>query len=385
MSGYKCSMSNKLFNSFFMGGFECSTHRTRSGKRLDMITATRHDSHAFADYERLRNRGIYTARDGVRWHIIEKAPYQYDFSSVLAMLRAARHAEIQIIWDLCHYGWPDDLDIFSHEFIRRYAEFAKAFAHTLKNETDDIPFICPINEISFFSWASGEVGYFYPYAEKRGNELKIQLVRAVIEGIEAVWDVNPEARIVHTDPLINIIADPARPDCNAEAEAYRLSQFAAWDMIGGRLYPQLGGHDKFLDIIGVNFYPHNQWMFDSLPYNPSFAIDRSNSLYKPFRQMLIENYERYKRPLFIAETGAEGDLRLDWLRYVCDEVRVALRAGATIEGICLYPIINHPGWDDDRHCHNGLWDYPDSSGERKIYEPLADELRSQMHLFGLTR
>lgn len=378
-------MSNRLFKSFFIGGFECSTHRTRSGKRLDMIGATQHDTYVVADYERLRKSGICTVRDGVRWHIIERAPYQYDFSSVLEMLRAARDAEIQVIWDLCHYGWPDDLDIFSHEFIRRYAEFAKAFAHILKNETDDTPLMCPINGVSFFSWASGEVGYFFPYAEKRGNELKIQLVRAVIEGIEAVWDVIPGARIVHTDPLINIIADPAKPDCYDEAEAYRLSQFAAWDMIGGRLYPQLGGHDKYLDIIGVNFYPHNQWMFDSLPYNPSFAVDRSHSLYKPFHQMLIENYERYKRPIVIAETGAEGDLRLDWLRYVCDEVRAALQARATIEGICLYPIVNHPGWDDERHCYNGLWDYPNNVGVRKLYKPLADELRSQIYLFELTR
>lgn len=378
-------MSNKLFKSFFIGGFECSTHRTRSGKRLDMIAATQHDSYVYADYERLRNRGIYTARDGIRWHIIEKSPYKYNFSSVFAMLRAARNARIQIIWDLCHYGWPDDLDIFSLEFIQRYAKFAKAFAQILKNETDGTPFICPINEISFFSWASGEVGYFFPYAEKRGNELKIQLVRTVIEGIEAVWDIIPGARIVHTDPLINIIADPAKPDCSAEAEAYRLSQFATWDMIGGQLCPQLGGDDKYLDIIGVNFYPHNQWMFDSLPYNPSFAVDRSHSLYKPFRQMLMEIYERYKRPLFIAETGAENDLRLDWLRYVCDEVRTVLQAGASIEGICLYPIVNHPGWDDERHCHNGLWDFPNNEGEREIYEPLADELRSQLHLFGSTR
>ncbi|HYP08997.1 MAG TPA: hypothetical protein VER03_22410, partial [Bryobacteraceae bacterium] len=48
-----------------------------------------------------------------------------------------------------------------------------------------------------------------------------------------------------------------------------------------------------------------------------------------------------------------------------------------VEGICLYPIVNHPGWDDDRHCHNGLWDYCNESGHREIYKPLADELRTQ--------
>jgi hypothetical protein len=51
-----------------------------------------------------------------------------------------------------------------------------------------------------------------------------------------------------------------------------------------------------------------------------------------------------------------------------------------IEGICLYPIVNHPGWDDDRHCHNGLWDYADDQGNREIYEPLARELDIQQHL-----
>ena len=42
--------------------------------------------------------------------------------------------------------------------------------------------------------------------------------------------------------------------------------------------------------------------------------------------------------------------------------------------------MNHPGWDDDRHCHNGLWDYADAAGERAIYEPLARELASQQRL-----
>jgi hypothetical protein len=52
-----------------------------------------------------------------------------------------------------------------------------------------------------------------------------------------------------------------------------------------------------------------------------------------------------------------------------------------VEGICLYPILNHPGWEDDRHCHNGLWDYADEAGEREICAPMAQELRRQQQLF----
>jgi hypothetical protein len=53
-----------LFRSFLLGGFECSTHRRRDGRRLDLIRASRHDEFAREDYERLRARGICAARDG---------------------------------------------------------------------------------------------------------------------------------------------------------------------------------------------------------------------------------------------------------------------------------------------------------------------------------
>ena len=82
-------MAEIPFKSFLMGGFECSTHRIRSGRRLDMIAATRHDQFAEKDYTRLLNLGMGTARDGLRWHLIETEPYKYDLSSLEAQARAA--------------------------------------------------------------------------------------------------------------------------------------------------------------------------------------------------------------------------------------------------------------------------------------------------------
>src|SRR6266436_4307577 len=100
-----------MFQSFFSGGFECSTHRSLSGRRLDLIAATKHDKYVAADYARLQELGIRTIREGIRWHLIEQTQHQYDFTSVLPMLRTARDAGLEVIWDLCHYGWPDDVDI----------------------------------------------------------------------------------------------------------------------------------------------------------------------------------------------------------------------------------------------------------------------------------
>lgn len=370
-----------LFKSFFVGGFECSTHHTKAGRRLDLIAATAHDTYAAEDYLRLQSQGIRTVRSGIRWHLIEKSPGHYDFSSALQMIRRARETNTQVIWDLCHYGWPDYLDVFKPEFVQSFARMSRAFAELLANETNGVQFISPINEISFLAWASGEVGYFYPYTERRGFELKTQLVRAAIESIEAVWSVLPETRILHSDPVINIVADPYRPHERADAEGHRQAQYQAWDMLAGRMWPQLGGAERYLDIIGVNYYPHNQWIHNTPAFNPSLALARAHELYRPFRDILLEIQERYRRPLFIAETGAENEDRAPWLAYISDEVSAARNAGAHIEGICLYPIINHPGWDDERHCHNGLWDYANEAGEREIYGPLADELRRQQQRF----
>jgi hypothetical protein len=101
--------------------------------------------------------------------------------------------------------------------------------------------------------------------------------------------------------------------------------------------------------------------------------------------MLREVYDRYRRPVFIAETGIEGDARPTWLRYIGQEARAAAAAGVELEGLCLYPIIDYPGWGDNRHCYAGLWDYADDEGHREIYEPLAGELEHQQQLWDIQR
>jgi hypothetical protein len=72
----KKDFGDYIFKSYFMGGFECSTHRNFQRRRIDVIEATRHDVFAEADYRRLIHFGIRTARDGIRWHLIEREPFQ---------------------------------------------------------------------------------------------------------------------------------------------------------------------------------------------------------------------------------------------------------------------------------------------------------------------
>jgi hypothetical protein len=310
--------------------------------------------------------------------VIERTPFRYDFSSVLPMVRVGRDLRLQIIWDLFHYGWPDDLDVFSPAFVTRFVRMARAFAQVYAAEMDEIPYFCPINEISFLAWAGGDSGHLNPYATGRGFELKVHLARAAIEAAEAIWDVLPSARLIHVDPVVHIVADPERPHETDIAEGYRRAQFQGWDLLRGDLCPEIGGHPKYLDILGLNFYPNNEWVYNGP------ALRRYDPRYRPFREIIAEVQDRYGRPMIVSETGSEHRIRANWFRYVCNEVAAAIDAGHPLYGICLYPIFCHPGWVDDRHCPNGLWDYADAHGHREIYQPLADELAAQQPHFELS-
>ncbi len=369
-----------LFRSFFLGGFECSTHRRNDGRRLDLIAATRHDLLAEEDYRQVAEHGIRAVRDGVRWHLVQAGgPGQYDWSPVQPMLQAASRTGTQVVWDLCHYGWPDWLDFFSPDFASRFAEYAVRFAELARAETGQAPTLCPLNEISFLAWAGGETGHFNPCTRGRGPEVKRQAVAATLAATRAMRQAVPGTRVFAVEPLINTVGRPNMVEDIAPSEARNAGMWEAWDMLLGRQAPELGGSEDVLDAIGVNFYWNNQWwLHEGRDAAPLSVFDER---WVPLRELLAKVHNHFKRPIFVAETSIEGDRRALWLRYVAEEVREAIRAGVPVEGICLYPVLSHPGWDNDRYCPNGLLEMEPRHGRRPVHAPLARELRRQQQDF----
>src|SRR6478672_5049663 len=310
------------FGSFLMGGFESSTHRDKTGRRLDLVASTRHDEFAEQDYSRLMDLGLYGCRDAVRWHLIEREPYKYDFSSLKSQVAAARKTGIEVTWDYFHYGFPDDLDIFSPEFIDRFVAFSRIVTEYLRSELGGRLLACPVNEISFFSWAAGHAGSFYPATRRRGTELKRQLVRAGIASSRAIKSLVPDAVIMFTDPAIHVVSKDPRPSKQRAAEAYRQAQFEAFDMLLGRGKKDLGGGEDVMDVIGLNYYFHNQWH-----HSNRRKLPLGHQLYRPLSDILDEYQSRYNKPLILAETGIEDDERPEWFRYICGETRKALALG----------------------------------------------------------
>lgn len=366
-----------LFHSFWMGGFESATHINRAGVRLDMIADNQHDVQVAHDYTSLREVGMQTARDGLRWHLIERGG-RFDFASLAPMAAAARERGVQVIWNLCHYGWPDDVNVFAPGFPDRFARYCAAVARFFAAQSDDVPWYAPVNEISFLAWAAGEVGYLNPFAVGRGSEIKRQFARAAIAGMEAIWAVDRRARFAHVDPLIHIVPPRDRPDLAAAAEtAWHDGQFEAWDMLAGRAAPELGGNPRYLDVVGVNFYYDNQW--EHRGHRINYWAEPRDPRWIPLRELLAAVWHRYRRPLFIAETSHFQERRARWLSDITEEVIAALRDGVPLEGICLYPVINRYDWDYPHHLHeSGLFDLafaPDGVYRRVLNADYGAELR----------
>lgn len=365
---------SNFFTSFFMAGFECSSHRRKDGVRLDLIRATAHDKHALDDYRRCAALGLTSIRDGLRWHLIGKAPGVYDWSGWKHMLDAAAEAGVQVIWDIFHYGSPDFVDQKSAAFIPAYAEFAGKAVEVHREVTGKPAIVCPINEISFFTWAV-ETGYFPPEGTPGNGWFKRQLVRAAVAGVAAMRAADPECRFAWAEPLIHVAPRDHSREEKKNANDYRTAQFEAYDLLLGRLEPELGGHEDMVDVVGLNFYPHNQWYF----HGPTIPMGHHE--YRPLEEMLVEAAERFGKPIYLAETGSEHSGRPAWLHYVCDEVRAAMARGIAFEGICIYPVTSYPGWDNSRRAEVGLFSVPLANGERKLFKPLADELERQQAIF----
>ncbi len=368
-------MSNDpTFASFLQAGFECSSHRRSDGVRLDLIRATGHDKHVLEDYQLCRRLGFGTLRDGLRWHLIEKSPGNYDWSSWLPALEAAEEAGVQVIWDLFHYGSPDHVDQAADNFPDRFTEFALAAIEVQQSVSDRPPLICPLNEINFLSWAVDD-GYFPRVGPEEVGWFKHQLVRAAITATRAIKQRWPRATVVWAEPLIHIAPHDHRRQTVRGAKENLQGMYEAYDWIMGLAKPELGGDPSLVDVVGWNFYPHNQWYWNG----PTIPLGHHE--YRRLADMLVEMAERYQKPIFLSETGAEGSGKPSWLHYVCNEVRDAMDRGTDIRGVCWYPITAYPGWDNSRHAETGLLSTIVADGTRHVDQRLLEEFEVQRALF----
>lgn len=367
-----------IFPTFFLSGFECSTFDWKDQGRRNLIAETRHLEHAHEDYALLQRLGIGVAREGILWPFVDRGGGRYDFSSVDPLIAAMKAHKVLPIWDLCHYGYPADADPFSDAFVERFARYARACAEYVVTRLPGPHFFTPINEITFFSFIGGEWGWAAPFGKSRELRFKLReaLCRADIAAVKAIRDVDPEARMVHIDPLVNVVPPEDRPDlAQAAWEETYVDTFRALDTIAGKHRPEFGGSPEILDIVGVNCYSFGQMEYRES--GPHAALPPDDPRICPLCELLTLAYERYRRPILVGETSGLDKGRDNWLRDVMHEALAAVARGVDLHGICLFPAVDMPDWHKGIWLHNGICDLLEDRGDlrRLPAEHYCDELR----------
>jgi beta-glucosidase/6-phospho-beta-glucosidase/beta-galactosidase len=383
-----------LFKSFISAGFECTSALAQDKRRLNLLGQTRHDDLCLDDYALMNQNGFLTVREGLSWNAIDQGAGVYDFSRYIPLLEAAQRHGIQQIWDLNHFDYPFRLDPFSKEFIEAFAKHAQEFIKLWRSYSPtETLYVVPINEISFFAWIGADMGWWAPYKKGRrnGGKLKAQLVRAAIAAMDAIWEVDDNVRFIQVDPFMRRVAKQPQPvseDTTAAAppifppskkalahiaEFNDVVRFEAWDLLSGRKKPELGGDPKYLDIIGMNYYIHNQeWVItgekDTILHQ---LIDWDSPDRVPFAEMIRTVHDRYQRPIFISETGSFGTRRGEWWQRTLAEIDDALAHKLPIVGVCAYPILDRPESAGFLLPNSGVWDFDpaDSLCQRMGHQP----------------
>lgn len=352
---------------FWLGGYEGADHVNGAGTPLDLVAASGHLARLDEDHRRARQAGLSAVRESIGWRLAEDGSGRIDLARARHIAASASRHGLQVLWTLMHYGVPNGLSLHDDRMIGRFARFAAEVARQIGLASAQPPVFNLVNEISFLAWAASLAGMLQPpnglppddptsstdAAHISGYAVKRRLVQATLAAMAAVREVDPRTRFLHVDPVVHAVAPVDDPGLAEHAALVRSWQWQSWDLLCGRAEPALGGHPGALDLIGLNHYHSSQWEVGS---EDRLDWHRRDPRRLPLASLLAEVWQRYQRPMLLAETSHVGQGRAGWLHDVADQLRSARAAGLPVLGLCLYPLTDRPDWQQPTQWHrSGLW------------------------------
>jgi beta-glucosidase/6-phospho-beta-glucosidase/beta-galactosidase len=339
----------------FIGAFE-STYQPAFD--VDVAETTGHASRWRADLELLLSCGVTRLRYPVRWHRIEHRRRTYDWAHTDEVLGWMVDHGMRPIPDLLHHtSYPRWLrqGFVDRRFAGAYLRFVEAFArrypwveeYTLCNEPFTTFLMC------------GQEGVWPPHLKGLKGFLTLarSMLPAIAEASRAYRDLLPSARHLYVDTCER--ASAANEAAQPVADLANDRRFFVLDLFLGRPLdperpfvaqvlaaggaPLLDLEPGHVDVLGLDYYAHNQWQYldgsgRGLPSSPE-----PGSL-----SGLIGEYAgRYGLPCAIGETNIRGFAsdRASWLRYTLEQCEIAQDEGVAMDGYCWFPFVDSCDWD----------------------------------------
>ncbi|MDQ4065353.1 MAG: family 1 glycosylhydrolase [Actinomycetota bacterium] len=324
---------------------------------IDIVETTGHDRRWRHDLALLRSCGVTRLRYPIRWHRVERAPGEYDWSATDEIFEHMGAEGFRPIVDLLHHcsyprwlsgGFADPR--FRDAYLRYCEEVASRYpwldSYTLLNEPFTTLFLC------------GHEGIWPPYG--RGMSAFVALARNVIPALadaaRMFADALPHAQHVYVDPCEGHSAGVEESSATYAALAND-RRFFVLDLLLGhhidedrpffRSVMEHGGSDLLdieparVDVLGLDYYAHLEWSFDV--NGATCPSARPQGL----AALILQYAERYALPMILGETNIRGTAtdRVSWLKYTLEQCEKARMLGARLDGYCWFPFIDSTDWD----------------------------------------
>lgn len=367
---------------------------------VDQLEWTGHKARWRQDLALAKEVGARAIRYGVTWPELNPAPDRYEWAWCDQIIAELERLELEPIWDLIHFGTPTFLKdgFFDKDYVSAVATFSRAFARRYRGS---VTRITPLNEPYISTLFRAGRGIWPPYL--KGPAGFVKLLFPIVEGlrasIRAIKEENPAAEIWLNDGADTF--HPTTPDLTAEAARRTLERYAAFDLLLGLTepgqesyewlnragYPTVGltGEPLPIDVIGLDYYPETEHDL----YRDKHGELATRKASKPFGIYKTAKFyfERYGKPLFIAESshGGSDAEREAWLDYNLNEIKNLRAQGLPLVGYTWWPLFDHIDWNtlltrlEGHICPAGLYHLQPGVLDRqptaaaKIFRSLAEK------------
>ena len=335
-----------------------------SGQPLDEYASTDHYAQWREDFDRIVEIGATTVRYGLPWYRVNPSRGEWDWAWADEVIHyAVVDLGLDLILDLVHYGTPAWLEgsFTDAGYPDAVAEYAGAVAARYDGMVDKFT---PLNEALVTASFTGARAIWPPYDS--GDEGWARVIIGVSAGIQsaikAIKAAQPAAIIAHVEATH--VWETEDPALVAHRDALRHRNFLPTDLVLGRVTPdhalygwlvEMGIEASVLarfqdpcpvpDLIGINFYPELSCRelvsIDGNPVGVAF-----NGWDAGLRQIAEEFWERYSIPVFISETGVEGEPEhlASWIEAVAVSAAAMRADGIDLRGITWWPLFDFVDW-----------------------------------------
>jgi beta-glucosidase len=345
----------------------------------DELAWTHHRQRWREDLDLAAELGITHIRYGTPWTDIHTAPDTFDWTWTDEVVEYLQKIRLEPIWDLVHFGAPAWLPegMRDKDYAKAVTHYSSEFAKRYKGL---ITKYTPFNEPYAAAVLRGGIGGWPPF--EKGREGFLRSMAPIVEGmretVKCLRAADPNIEIWQNDPVDTFT--PAVPELAELAHELTLERYVAFDLLEGIAVPDSEMYDWLLrwgfsqdtldryaeeptpiDVIGMDYYPGVEHIIHPIIFeNDTSYYIRAERNPLGILGTARQYFERYGKPLYIAETSAD-DKRSEWLMWSVAECARARAEGIPMIGYTWWPFFDHFDWNTGlinitgHRCPSGLY------------------------------